>query len=479
MSAERTDDIILFTMRVTVDGRVPLPSTLREAEVIHGVLTHMLRVEPTEVRTLNETLFLVGYAADLNVEEIIQSVGGIDNWLGKSVTIVCDHVTDEQLPRVLAQARVAGTDSVVFNGAPEYDARDAPEVGELHTPSPVPMVEIGEEARSHRNYQPSRTSSQDSHHSTSRGPSGSGEVNGVRKLNKVPTLPKFSGNSREGSTVPYMIWLTSVRDARVTYNEISVRAAISTSCIGDAANALSNLRVGYTVDTVIKEFNYLYGQAESFDSLMQEFYKLNQGKGEKISAYTVRLKSVLSAIERKFPNNIRESEYDRHMLDRLFHGMQEGLRNALRYKYDGEIGLHYSDLVMAARGIEGKCSNVVVSKAAVSDTAGVAESVQQHNSQAEAVAEQIALLMSAIQNNQSSQNKENNGGGKFSKPQYPRKDWSKMTCWSCGIKGHPSRKCRNKNPALPFKPAHLNGQGGEEAPAANPPPPAAETAGQQ
>ena len=468
-------ELDLFTMRVCVDGRAPLPVMLRGEEVIHGVLSQFLHAEPALIRVIHDTMFLVGFSNNLNGEEIMQALSGMDNWLGKPVTIICDAVSEDQIPRVQHQGRTMGVDSVVINGDPEYDTTDAPESGEMETPPP----DTEEEEEQHSVHQiPHRSVSQTSNRSIPRGSQESGGMNGSRKLNKVPPLPKFSGNSRENNTVPYTNWLTSVRDARTTYSEISVRAAISTSCVGDAANALSNLRAGYSVDTVIKEFNFLYGQAESFDVLMQEFYKLHQDKNEKVSAYTVRIKSVLSAIERKYPNHIREEEYDRHMLDRLFNGMKENLRNALRYKYDGDSSLHYSDLVMAARGIEGRYSTPIVSKAAVSDTAGPAEAVQQHDSQSEAVAQQIALLMSAIQNHSNGQsNNANNGGGKFSKPQYPRKDWSKMTCWSCGLKGHPSRKCRNKNPALPFKPAALNGQQGEETATANPPP-AAGTAGQ-
>ena len=213
--------------------------------------------------------------------------------------------------------------------------------------------------------------------------------------------------------MPYSNWLSAVRDARQHYVEAQVKSAITGSCVGDAANAISNLRAGYTVDQVLAKFGWLYGSAESLDSLMQDFYRMTQKGNEKTAAFALRLEEVLSTITKKYPNNMTEVECDRHMLDRIFYGMKDELRNALRYKYDGNPNLHYSKLVMAAREIENKIGHHAISKAAVTESP--LQAVNAQDEQANNVAQQLALLMSAITSNQGNKS-QNNGGGKFSKP---------------------------------------------------------------
>ena len=73
-------------------------------------------------------------------------------------------------------------------------------------------------------------------------------------------------------------WLHSISGTRKTFNEQLVRAAINKSCVGDAANVICCLPPGATLDDIIEKFKWLYGSVESFDTLMQEFYRIVQGK---------------------------------------------------------------------------------------------------------------------------------------------------------------------------------------------------------
>ena len=42
---------------------------------------------------------------------------------------------------------------------------------------------------------------------------------------------------------------------------------------------------GATLDDIIKRFKWLYGSLESFDTLMQEFYRIALGKNEKVQTF--------------------------------------------------------------------------------------------------------------------------------------------------------------------------------------------------
>ena len=73
-------------------------------------------MEPRNVHTLNETIFLVAYALGILAGEIESTVEKIGDWLGKPVVITCDGVTLAQLPGVIERAQQnRGVESVVFN----------------------------------------------------------------------------------------------------------------------------------------------------------------------------------------------------------------------------------------------------------------------------------------------------------------------------------------------------------------------------
>ena len=87
---------------------------------------------------------------------------------------------------------------------------------------------------------------------------------------------------REKDTVRFQQWLHSISDTRKNFNNQWVRAAINKSCLEDVADAICCLPLGTTLDYIIKKFKWLYGSIESFDTLMQEFYQIAQGKSERV-----------------------------------------------------------------------------------------------------------------------------------------------------------------------------------------------------
>ena len=44
-----------------------------------------------------------------------------------------------------------------------------------------------------------------------------------------------------------------------------------------------------TLDDIIKMFKWLYGSMESFDTLMQEFYQIVQGKSGRVQTFVLHL----------------------------------------------------------------------------------------------------------------------------------------------------------------------------------------------
>ena len=80
------------------------------------------------------------------------------------------------------------------------------------------------------------------------------------------------------------------------YEKSTSNSAINNSCVGDAANAICYLSPGTTLDDIIAKFKWLYGSVELPDALMQEFYRIMQGKSGKVQAFVFHLEQALKVI---------------------------------------------------------------------------------------------------------------------------------------------------------------------------------------
>ena len=75
------------------------------------------------------------------------------------------------------------------------------------------------------------------HHSLVTSPVLLGTI-GQPILNKIPGIPQFSGTEREKDTVWFEQWYHAILDAHRNFSKPLVRAAITKSCVGDAADAM-------------------------------------------------------------------------------------------------------------------------------------------------------------------------------------------------------------------------------------------------
>ena len=61
--------------------------------------------------------------------------------------------------------------------------------------------------------------------------------------------------------------------------------------------------------------------------LLQNFYRLVQGKSEKVQVFATRLEEALSQIHCHFPHLIGEGEVEHHLRHRFFYGMVKPLQD--------------------------------------------------------------------------------------------------------------------------------------------------------
>jgi hypothetical protein len=215
-----------------------------------------------------------------------------------------------------------------------------------------------------------------------------------------------------------------------------------------------------------------YGQVASADVLMQDFYALQQSKGERIQTFAARLEGAIEQIRLRYPDLVLEKDRDAHLRDRLFYGMHKNLRDSIRFMYEN-AEIKFQQLMLAARRAESESIDrkvlPKVAKATVVD----------RDSSLDELKHQMTQLMSAVtlgpqtQKKGGARNTNNNSGkrsnGEQSKPKeegvqrqtedfanlekFKKKNWQRETrCFKCSGFGHISRFCSSR----------LNGMKGEK-----------------
>ena len=57
-------------------------------------------------------------------------------------------------------------------------------------------------------------------------------------------------------------------------------------------------------DMILKKFTIIYGNVKSFDLVMRDFYRADQGEDKTIPSYATRIEGLLSQIRDKFPDQL-------------------------------------------------------------------------------------------------------------------------------------------------------------------------------
>ena len=69
----------------------------------------------------------------------------------------------------------------------------------------------------------------------------------------------------------------------------------------------------------------------SFDVLMQNFYKVTQGKHENVPYFTTRVVGTLNQIRLQCPKRVTDLEVQLYLRDHLFHGVCKHIRDSIKY----------------------------------------------------------------------------------------------------------------------------------------------------
>ena len=88
------------------------------------------------------------------------------------------------------------------------------------------------------------------------------------------------------------------------------------------------------LDMILKKFTIIYGNVKSFDLLMREYYRADQGEEETIPSFATRIEGLLSQIRDRVPNQLALQEEQRLLKDCLLHGSRKSIRDSVKYHFN-------------------------------------------------------------------------------------------------------------------------------------------------
>ena len=146
----------------------------------------------------------------------------------------------------------------------------------------------------------------------------------------VPQLSAFSGEVAKGE-LSFDQWSYELQTLRTSYSDLALREGIQHSLREAAADVVCNMGPNVPLDLIIKKFSIIYENVKSFDLLMRDFYRADQGEDESIPSYATRIEGLLSQIRDKFQDQLPLQEEQRLLKDRLFMGAGRASGNSLKY----------------------------------------------------------------------------------------------------------------------------------------------------
>ena len=285
----------------------------------------------------------------------------------------------------------------------------------------------------------------------------------------VPKLSAFSGEAGKGG-VSFDQWSYELQTLRKCYSDLALREGIQHSLRGAAADVVRNMGPNVPLDLILKKLTIIYGNVKSFDLLMRDFYRADQGEDETIPSYATRIEGLLSQIRDKFPDQLPLQEEQRLLKDCLFHGSRKSIRDSLKYCF-ADTSIDYKQFLEECRKSEeeGKAGqgrapvHAKVRAAAATlppnKEDGLSKQLKYQEHEIDALVGQVKDLVAVVKathtsprlgkNGSSYTGKGNSGKGITSqnRGQYPQagqrgKDTNKQyQCWQCGEVGHLRREC--------------------------------------
>ena len=141
------------------------------------------------------------------------------------------------------------------------------------------------------------------------------------------------GSSPRMSEVSFDQWVFEVKGVQKSCGEVILQEAITHSLQGTANNSVWYLGPGASVAEILDKLMTFYRMVTCFDILMQQFYGLQQEKGEHVASFLIRIEGDMSDIGSKYPNRMFEGGATRLLWQLLHYGLCRPLQDNLQVVY--------------------------------------------------------------------------------------------------------------------------------------------------
>ena len=130
----------------------------------------------------------------------------------------------------------------------------------------------------------------------------------VQQLVMAPGLPLFSGSEPtlcdEGT---YDQWKFQVKGMCSLCSESAVRSALITSMRGEASELVGFVGFNALLSTILEAIDKRFGKKSTPDCLQQEFFQLQQEKGERIQHFVSQLEKAFWSFKKCFPSSMERN----------------------------------------------------------------------------------------------------------------------------------------------------------------------------
>ena len=315
---EPVEPLLLLVQVTQVNGQ-PLPIGSFTAQTIVLVVQKQTGHHPVEAKVVTDRDAIIELAPDVKVGEMAQLLHGTHEWDGQLAEIGCLLSTQRSVVNIV-QDRENGRARLLQL---EEEQRKVREEQQQHQEQLVKfLMQFQEEVQKVENLQQNRVLEDAA--------ILQGAVGGVEEPRslKPPMLPPFSGAdpvSKDKASCEQWVW--QAKEALKSCTVGAVRIAIIQLVRGGVWEFTA--AVGFEESAKSED---RFGEKWTADGLQQDFYKITQGRNEKMRQFAGRLEAQFKRLKEKVPGH-----YDHNMLkERLFHGMHQQLRDSIWFCYKRE-----------------------------------------------------------------------------------------------------------------------------------------------
>jgi len=228
------------------------------------------------------------------------------------------------------------------------------------------------------------------------------------------------------------------------YSDVHIVGCIRRNVRGAAADLLIPMGERAKVKDILKKFDIVFGEIQSTESVLREFYRATQESTETIAVWACRLEDLLSKVQCSSSVGSREEM----LRSRFFYGINDlNIQSALRHHYDN--GASFDKLLVAARRAEAERTK----SSRVSKSQQVVTKEDSSSSELSKKLESVLAEMKSIRNRldkmENQRTYTNSNDKKQLKSTDKTSDKAKRTgaknflprCYECNKVGHKSYEC--------------------------------------